>query len=189
MNTDTAMNDTDEQNSSNKSPQNESSSDTKPRSFELPIEVTPTIRPSLIWIGVTTVLGAAVIAYLMTNQQRIGPSIADALIRIVAVLTLLVVLRFLIHIFILRRTRYRVDSNRVLRRYSLLFRTWEREVPIEKVRSSEFRQSRVQTLLGYGTISVNQGLGSLELADIKNPSMVREAISTLVTEDTGRSTD
>lgn len=150
---------------------------------ELPVETSPTIRPPLVWMGLTVVVSLLIVGYLATNPQAVnGEDVARILIQVVGVIAMLILIRLIIQIFILTRTNYRVDEDKVKRSYSLLLRTWEREVPIEMVRSSEFRQNRVQKLMGYGTIEINRGLGELQLENIEESTAAREAISVLAAQ-------
>lgn len=155
-------------------------SEAGPLDGTLPIETSPTIRPPLVWMAVTVVVALGLIGYLAMNPQAVdGEETARILMQVVGVIAILILIRFTIRIFILTRTEYRVDQDKVKRSYSLLLRTWEREVPVEMVRSSEFRQSRIQKLFGYGTIEINRGLGELQLENIEESTSAREAISVL----------
>ncbi|USZ69516.1 PH domain-containing protein [Halorussus salilacus] len=146
-----------------------------------PIRTHPTIRPTLIWLGVVAVLGGGVIAAIWTNTDLVGgPDVANVVIQAVGLLTLLGVLRFMTRVYVLRQTKYVVDEDTISRQYELFFRTWRRTVPVSKVRSHELRQSRVQKLLGYGTISLNQGLGAIELENVTSPHSLYDDVSTLV---------
>ncbi|WP_162224335.1 PH domain-containing protein [Halorussus amylolyticus] len=151
------------------------------KTVSTPIRTHPTVRPTLIWLGVVTVLGVGVIAAIWTNTDLVGgPQVANVVIQAVGLLTLLGILRFLARVYVLRQTKYVVDEDTITRQYELFFRTWQRTVPVSKVRSHELRQSRVQKLLGYGTISLNQGLGAIELENVTSPHSLYDDVSTLV---------
>ena len=148
---------------------------------EVPIRTHPTLRPTLIWLGIVTALGAGLVATIWTNPGLVGGAgTANVLIQAVGLVTVLGILRFLVRVYVLRQTEYVVDGETVTRQYELFFRTWQRTVPLAKVRSHELRQSRVQKLLGYGTISLNQGLGAIELENVSGPHELYDAVSTLV---------
>lgn len=57
-------------------------------------------------------------------------------------------------------------------------------MPIRQLRGHEHSQSRIQTLLGYGTIRMltggtNQSLGFVEFEDLPDPELVRQYIRQL----------
>jgi len=146
----------------------------------LPLRTVPSIRPVLVWMGVTVLAAVVVAGVILLNQNAFGGAqTANLLLNALLVLTLLAVIRLSIRVFILTRTQYVIDSNHITRRYSLLMRTWSREVPIHRVRSSELRQSRIQHVLGFGTVEVNQGLGGIQLENVHNPEQVRETLTDL----------
>jgi len=148
---------------------------------ETPIRTHPTLRPTLVWLGIVTVVGVGLIAAIGAAPGVLGGAgTATVVMRAVALLTGLGVVRFLVRLYVLRQTEYVVDGDTVTRQYELFFRTWQRTVPLSKVRSHELRQSRVQKLLGYGTISLNQGLGAIELENVSGPHALYDDLSTLV---------
>ncbi|WP_135829468.1 PH domain-containing protein [Halorussus halobius] len=148
---------------------------------ETPIRTHPTLRPTAIWLGFVTVLGVGLITAIQSAPGLLGGAgAATVAMRAVALLTGLGVVRFLVRLYVLRQTEYVVDEDTITRQYELFFRTWQRTVPLSKVRSHELRQSRVQKLLGYGTISMNQGLGAIELENVSGPHSLYDAVSTLV---------
>lgn len=157
------------------------STSNRTKTVEVPIRTHPTLRPTLIWLGIVTVLGVAVTVTLGTTPGVVGgPETANVAIQAVGLLTVLGILRFLIRLYVLKQTEYVVDADTITRKYELFFRTCQRTVPISKVRSHELRQSRVQKLLGYGTISLNQGLGAIELENVSGPHSLYDNVSTLV---------
>lgn len=140
-------------------------------------ETMPTVKPTLVWIGVVAVLGGLAMAYLLVRPTALGDAASTTvLFRVVFLLTLILEIRFLVRLYVLRRTTYRLDSDAVQRRYELFYRSYQREVPLGRVRSHEVRQNRVQRFLGYGTISLNEGLGGIELEDIPEPFEKYEAL-------------
>ena len=150
----------------------------------LPIETSPTIRPVLVWMVITVALAAAVIGYVSSNTDQVGgQEIANILVQVVVVIALLVLVRLAIKVFVLTRTKYVVDATRIRRQYSLLLRTWEREIPSEMIRSRELRQSRIQKLLGYGTIEINRGLGDIRLENVENPHDIADALTVITRSD------
>ena len=145
------------------------------------VETGPTIRPVLIWMGIAVVIAVGVVALIASNAEALGgQDLAGILVQAVVVLTVVVVARFVIRAAILTRTTYEVTGETVRRRYTLLMRTRVREVPTDRIRSSELRQSRIQKLLGYGTIAINQGLGEIRLEHVEEPMAVRNAIGQVI---------
>lgn len=145
-------------------------------------ETHPTIRPELVRLAVTLAVGALIFATLKTNPELLGdPDLSDVASTIVALLTALAVVRSLIHIFVLTRTTYAIDEAVVRQEYELFYRAQSREIPLDQLRSHEFRQSRIQALLGYGTISfltggTNQSLGFVEFEHLDDAKAVRNAV-------------
>jgi hypothetical protein len=149
-----------------------------------PIQTTPTIRPVLVWMVITVALAAAAIGYIAGNVEAVGgQDIANILVQVVGAIAVLVLVRLAIKVFVLTRTEYLVDESRIRRQYSLLMRTWEREVPAEMIRSRELRQSRIQKLLGYGTIEINRGLGDIRLENVANPHEIGDALTLIARDD------
>jgi uncharacterized membrane protein YdbT with pleckstrin-like domain len=131
-------------------------------------------------MGVTVISAVVVAGVILLNQNAFGGArTANLLLNVLLALTLLAVIRLSIRVFILTRTQYIIDRGHVKRTYSLLMRTWSREVPINRVRSSELRQSRIQHVLGYGTVEINQGLGSIQLENVHSPEQVRKTLTDL----------
>lgn len=145
---------------------------------DTPFRTTPTVRPTLIWIAVTVLAVAASIAVIVANQQLLGgPNMVEIAVQVVAVIGALIVLRLAIRILILMRTTYEVDEQRVSRKYALLLRSSERDVPIEFIRSSHLQQNRVQSLLGYGDITINEDLGAISLENVPDPHQLQSLIA------------
>jgi len=147
---------------------------------------TPTLRPTLIFLGVTLLLGLSSIGYLFLNPTLVGgdEQLTELVQTAIGVLLLLIVVRLLIRLFILRKTKYIIRTDVLRREFTFLFRHWSREVPIRQLRGHEFSQNRIQTLLGFGTIRMltggtNQSLGFVEFEDVPRPGVVREHIQEL----------
>lgn len=162
----------------------ESSDEQSRADVSFPIQTNPTIRPVLVWMVITVALAAAVIGYISGNVEAVGgQEIANVLVQVVGAIAVLVLVRLAIKVFVLTRTEYLVDESRIRRQYSLLLRTWEREVPAEMIRSRELRQSRIQKLLGYGTIEINRGLGDIRLENVANPHEIADALTVIARDD------
>lgn len=147
----------------------------------IPFEKRPTIRPTLVWMLVVVVLGGAAMWGVDTRPYIVGGrGPATLVVRALAFLTVIGVIRFLIRAYVLRRTTYRVGPEQVSKQYELLFRVQERTVPFSMVRSHEMNRGRVETLLGYGSITLNQGLGAMELRNVPDPDLIYEQVAAQV---------
>jgi hypothetical protein len=141
------------------------------------VETTPTLKPTAIRLALVVVVGLGIVGGLRLNPESLGSrSITGTAALTVGLLVVLLMLRYAFRALVLYRTTYTVTPERIERRYELLFRTQVDAVRFDKLRSHELRQSRVQSLLGFGTISMNRGLGALRLADIADPHRVYETI-------------
>ena len=143
----------------------------------------PTLKPTLLALGLTVAMWVAVVGLLMSNPDLIITEDLTDVVEIVAHLIFaFVALRLLIRLYILSRMSYTVRDGRIIREYSLLYRYRRREVPIQKVRGVEIRRDPVETILGYGTVSVlsggvDQGLGFLTFDNVPNPDDVASALN------------
>ena len=148
------------------------------------LQTHPTIRPGLVQLGVLVTVGVALFATLELHPTLLGSEELTGIgSTVVAVLTALAAVRSLVHVFVLTRTRYVVTDSVIRQEYELFYRTHSREIPLDQLRSHEFRQSRIQALLGYGTLSfltggTNQSLGFVEFEHLDDAKAVREAVRT-----------
>lgn len=143
----------------------------------------PTIKPTLVRLGIISVVGLALFGALRARPELLGSrSIGQTAALVVALVTLVAVIRFLIRVLILKRTTYAVTEDRVELSYELLFRVRSKGVRFDKLRSHELNQNRVQSLLGYGTISLNRGLGPIRLENVDNPEQVYRTIRQCATQ-------
>ena len=149
-------------------------------------ETTPTIRVTLIWFGITVVIGGGILLYFIANPELFGEKqLTDIVFWVIFLLFAAILLRFGIKMFILTRTNYVVTTDDIRREYELVYRRHARELPIEKIRGIEFDQSRIQSLLGFGTLSflaggTDQSLGFVEFENLKQPHEARDRIRTLI---------
>lgn len=166
-------------------------SDTTPRETDAPVTertAHPTIRPTLILFGLTVVVSALLMVTITTNPDLVGDeNLAEIAIWIVAFVTLLVILRLLVKIFVLRRTRYKISPTELQREYTLFYRRHAREIPMHRLRGLELDQGRIQTLLGYGDVrfltgGTNQSLGFLTFENLDNPDEIRDEIRAALIE-------
>ncbi|WP_336000987.1 PH domain-containing protein [Halorientalis halophila] len=148
----------------------------------------PTVRPVLLLMALTLVGAVVVAAVLATNPDVVGgDDLATLLLGVVGTVTVLVLLKQLIKVFVIRRTTYTITASGLRREYELFYRQRVREIPVHQLRGHEYVQSRVQTLLGYGTIRMltggtNRSLGFVEFEHIDDPAGVREALQTVAGE-------
>lgn len=147
------------------------------------ITTTPTIKPTVAKLVLALVLGVIAIGVLVTNPELFGSrETTDIVLLLVQVLLAISVIRLLIKMLVLRRTRYTITSSSVKREYELLFQTEVKEVPFGLVRSHQFHQSRVENLLGHGTIAINRGLGQLEMENVDNPDDIYDTVRRRIDE-------
>lgn len=150
---------------------------------DIPLKTHPTLRPTMIWLVMVMVAGVVAFIFIQSNPSLVGGGEAATLFsQAIALLTFIGLLRFVIRIFILTRTSYIVNDHSIARQYEILYRTWRRDVPLSLVRSHELDQSRIQKLLGYGTITLNQGLGTIRLENVPNPYSLYDTIGRQIIE-------
>ncbi|WP_336337659.1 PH domain-containing protein [Haloarcula brevis] len=143
------------------------------------LETNPTTKPTLIRLAVVLLFSLGVVGYLQATPEALGsPDITNTAALVVLLLGLVLTVRFLVRTIILVRTTYTVTDSRVEQEYELLFRTHSKGVRFDKLRSHELSQNRIQSVLGYGTISMNRGLGPLRLENVDEPEAVYETIRT-----------
>lgn len=155
----------------------------------VPFETTPALKPTLLLIGLTVLVGSVSVGYLVANPQTIAGNagLTELVWNAIGILVTLVLLRLVIRLYILSRTTYIVESDVLRREFTLLYRHHAREIPITQLRGHEFNQNRTQRLLGFGTIRLltggtNQSLGFLKFDDIPNPGIIRNLIRSLIEE-------
>lgn len=137
----------------------------------------PTIKPTLVRLGVALTVGVALFALLQVRPELLGSAdVTGTVALVVLFLTVAVSVRYLVRIVVLRRTTYVVTDRRIEREYRLLYRTRSKGIRFDKLRSHELTQSRVQSLLGFGTIALNRGLGPIRLDDVPEPRRVYDTI-------------
>jgi len=152
------------------------------RQDETLIEATPSTKPVLAWLGLTLAVGLMLVGVIISNPSIFGDvKIAEIAGNIVILLTGVGVLRLLIKLYILTRTRYVVTPAGVRREYTLLYRTWSRELPLSMIRGHELTRSRIQTLFGVGTVeflsgSVSGSMGHLRFDSLPNPNELRSKV-------------
>ena len=150
------------------------------------LETRPTLRPTIVRAVLALAVGLGVVGFLYQDPGVVGdPEVAEVIANLALVGTGIVLFRYLLRAYVLTRTRYVVTPTSVRGEYRLLYRAWARELPLDMVRSHEFRQGRVETLIGCGTVSfltggVDRGLGVLTFEHVANPDEVRALASDLL---------
>ena len=150
------------------------------------LETRPTLRPTVVRAVLALAVGLGVVGFLYRDPGVFGdPEAAEVIANVALAGTGIVLFRYLLRAYVLTRTRYVVTPTAVRGEYRLLYRAWARELPLDMVRSYEFRQSRVETVIGCGTVSfltggVDQGLGVLTFEHVANPDEVRALASDLL---------
>lgn len=142
----------------------------------------PTIKPALVWVGLTLLVGGTIAIALFQNVLGLeDPELASILGWVAVFVVVIVVARFLVRIYVLTRTQYTVTDDMVHYEFSLWFRRQKLDVPITQVRGCELDQNRVQRVFDVGTVSVltggtNASLGYVEFHNVPHPARVQEAI-------------
>lgn len=143
----------------------------------------PTLKPATIALGLAILITLAVAGVFITNPTLLGTvQLTEVGLWVVLLIGGFVSVRLLIKMYILSRMQYTVSDDGVSREYSLLYRYRRREMPIRMVRGVEVSRDPIETVLGFGTVSIlsggtNQSLGFIEFEHVPNPERVREAIN------------
>jgi hypothetical protein len=154
------------------------------------LETQPTLRPTIASLAGVIGAGVLLIGYLFLNPTLLGTTArTEIAVNLVLLLTVIGAARLLVRLYVLTRTRYVVTPDAIRREYSLLYKTFSRELPLTKVRSHELRRSRVETVFGIGTVaflsgSMAQSPAHLEFENVSNPERVRERVRGLLPRDT-----
>jgi membrane protein YdbS with pleckstrin-like domain len=153
---------------------------------DLLLETSPTIKPVLIQTVLLLSGSAVLLGYLILHPESIGDrQLTNLVINALGVVLVLFVLRQLISILILHRTRYCLYEDTVRREYRLLYRYESREVPLASMTGVEVTRDRIQSLLGFGTVKLltagsHDRVGFVRLEQVEQPENVRERIRHLV---------
>lgn len=157
---------------------------------EVVFETAPTIRPVLVWFAVVFVIGAVVLSWLVASPEAFGDrQLTEIVFWVVFLVVAAFLLRYVWRMFVLTRTRYVVTNDDIRREFELLYRRHARELPMEKIRGMDFNQGRIQSVLGYGTLSflaggTNQSLGFVEFEHLVHPHETRDRLRELISKRT-----
>jgi len=136
----------------------------------------------MVLVALTVGLAVLVSLVVVADPSLVGGGdIANVVLNVVVLLALLVLGRLVLKIWLIKRTTYTITPTSLKREYTLLYRRYEREIPVKQLRGHEFTQSRIEYLLGYGTVRMLTGgtdrsLGFLEFEYIDDPAEVRAAL-------------
>jgi hypothetical protein len=154
----------------------------QPVTDDVLLEATPSIKPVLAWLAITVLVAGALIAGIFSAPSVFGGTdVAEIAANVVLFVGVIAVVRLLVRLYILTRTRYIVTTAGVRREYTLLYRTWSRELPLWMLRGHELTRSRVETLLGVGTVeflsgSVAGSMGHLRFEALPDPEQFRSRV-------------
>lgn len=157
-----------------------------PLRSEVLLETSPTIKPTAAAILLTTLLGGGVMAYLFANPETLGNTgNTEVALNIVLLLTVIGIVRLLVRIYVLTRTSYVLTSDSIRREYTLLFKTFSRDLPLSMLRSHELHRSRLETLFGIGTVGFLTGSAAntpthVEFEHVSDPEHIRKQVQELV---------
>jgi len=162
------------------------------RQDEVVVETQPTLKPTAIAIAAVVLLGTGIIAYLYANPTLFGSvDRTEIALNLTAILMVIALVRLLLRLYVLTRTRYVLTTDAVRREYSLLYKSFSRELPLAKVRSHELRRNRTETLLGIGSVSfltgsVAQSPAHLRFQNVPDPERIRKQVRERLSDDDGQ---
>lgn len=153
------------------------------------VETQPTLKPTVASLAAVLLGGVAALALLFTNPTLLGAvERTEIAANLVVLLTIVAAGRLLLRLYVLTRTRYVLTADSIRREYSLLYKTFSRELPLSKLRSYELRRSRIETALGIGTVafltgSVAQSPAHLEFRNVPHPERIRRRVREQLSRD------
>lgn len=149
---------------------------------EVLMEATPSVRPPLVAMLVTVLAGGLAVGYLFANPETFGDrATTEIAVNLAFILTILVVTKLAVEVYLLTRTTYVITTDAVRREYTLLYRTFSRELPISRLRSHELERRRVEALFGIGTVSfltgsVARSPAHVAFEHVSDPEAVRNLV-------------
>lgn len=156
--------------------------------LDLPLEFNPTLKPLMIWLALTVLVGATILGYLIANPELFGErDLTEIVSWVVAFVLTLVILRLVVKMYILKRMTYRITPTELHREYELFYRYTSRRIPLRRIRGVELSRDRIQSLLGYGDLAfltggTNQSLGFVEFENVDNTDEIRDVIFEVTSE-------
>ena len=153
------------------------------------LETRPTLKPTLARLTVVLVAGIALVGYLFVKPTLLGPTErTEIAANLLILLTVVGAGRLAFELYLLTRTRYVITRESVRREYSLLYKTFSRELPLSKLRSHELHRSRIEAVLGVGTVgfltgSIARSPAHLEFENVPHPEQVRQQVRRQLLDD------
>lgn len=147
------------------------------------LETGPLLKPVILLMALVLITGVILIGVLFTNPDLVGgPTIAEIVVNAILILVVIILLRYLVKLIILDRMTYTIHEDGFQIEYTLLYRRYARELPVEELRGKEYERGRLETLFGCATIRLLTGgtdrsLGFVEFESVRDPSLVSDAIS------------
>ncbi|MFC6990011.1 PH domain-containing protein [Haloplanus sp. GCM10025708] len=145
-------------------------------------ETGPSLRPAVVKPALALVVGVLVEAYVLTHPRLFGSrQYTEIGAYVVGLVVLVLLVRYAVRVYLLKRYRYTITDDAVRWEYSLFYKTRSRELPFSKIRGHEFRQDRIQSVLGFGSVSflsggTNRSLGFLTFENVADPEEVQSVV-------------
>ena len=150
-------------------------------------ETSPTLKPSVVLLVLVTLFTLVIIGGLLTFPIDVSGLYGEnrILMNVTGILYTIVMIRIVIQIIVLRRTKYIIRADSLERETDMILRYNSRKAPIDELRGFEYSQDSIQTLLGYGSIRLltggtNQSLGFLAFENLPNAGKARNHIEDLI---------
>lgn len=146
----------------------------------------PATQLVLGYLVLTIIVGGFVGTFLYQNPTLFGEGENARIAGLVVLgLTVIGAIRLAIKYVVLYRTKYVVTTDSVRRQYHLAYREESRELPLQMIRGVELSKSRMQSLLGFATISFlsvgnNRGIGYVEFDNAAEPERLQQAVLELL---------
>lgn len=143
------------------------------RGGKILLEASPTIKPAVIKLIVVVLATVGGSGYLFTRPSPETQSVVP----VVVALGGLVAFRYVWVALVLRRTRYLVCDDKLVREYDLLGKRNSRKVPLDQLRGTQLSRTRLESLLGVGSIQfltggIDQSLGFVKFEHVDDPGAI-----------------
>ncbi|WP_435335071.1 PH domain-containing protein [Haloarchaeobius sp. TZWWS8] len=145
-------------------------------------ETTPTTKMVVIYAAILAVGGFGLGGYFLANPQALGEQgYGEIAGWVVLLLSVIGLVRLVVQYFVLRRTNYIITRDSLRREYELFYSEQSRELPLSKVRGIELRRGRLQSALGFGSVSflaagTNRSIGYIDFSNTAEPHDVRDIV-------------
>lgn len=178
---------TQEQNSKNSDSQSNRTNNSSQTTNKIVFQSSPSIIPTIIKPFLIAIGTAGLLLYLInTGSQEITP--------IVILVSSILIIRYIWIILVLRRTEYLVYEDKLVRQYTLFGKHNARKVPLDQIRGTQLTRSRLEAIVGVGTIQflsggVNRSLGFINFEHVPDPDTIDQILDGLQIEESGKSHD